>query len=250
LSRIGIIGDVHANLPALEAVLADAGECDSWFCVGDTVGYGPYPNECTKMVRDLGALTVVGNHDLGSLGKIDLSSFNTDAREACRWTGGVLDDSARNHLDSLQSRLNGEGWMIVHASPRDPIWEYVLSKAQAYHNFLEFREKLCFHGHSHAPAIFRWNIGAQEADDFTALEVTIPTDGDEIEVDEDHRFLVNVGSVGQPRDGDRRSCYVIYDESRQILEYHRVPYQIDEIQKRMAEVGLPSFLVDRLAYGY
>ena len=250
MSRIGVIGDLHANLPALEAVLADGGKCDSWLCIGDTVGYGPFPNECVDMVRGLGALAVVGNHDLGSMGKIDLSSFNAHAREACRWTGSVLEDSARACLDSLESKLNGEKWMIVHASPRDPVWEYVLSKAQAYSNFLEFPRKLCFHGHTHAPAVFRWSVEAQEADDFTSVEVNIPVDGSEIEVDEDHRFLVNVGSVGQPRDGDRRSCYVIYDESRQLLEYHRVSYRIEEIQKRMAEVGLPAFLIDRLSDGH
>ncbi len=250
MSRTGIIGDVHANLPALKAVLAHAPECDSWLCIGDTVGYGPYPNECIALVRELGAHAVAGNHDLGSLGKIDLSSFNADARAACRWTGSVLEDTARTYLDSLGSRLSGEGWMIVHASPRDPVWEYVLSKAQAYHNFTEFDERVCFHGHSHAPVVFRWSVEAQKADDFTAVELAIPGDGDEIELDEDHRFLVNVGSVGQPRDGERRSCYVTYDQGKQVLEYHRVSYQIDEIQKRMAEVGLPAFLIDRLAYGY
>jgi predicted phosphodiesterase len=250
LSRIGVIGDLHANLPALQAVLADAEKCDEWLCIGDIVGYGPFPNECLELVRDLGARAVLGNHDLGSTGKIDLASFNAHAREACRWTGSVLQDSARACLDTLDSRLSGEKWMMVHASPRDPVWEYVLSKAQAYSNFLEFPQKLCFHGHTHAPAVFRWSAEAQEANDSTSVEVTIPGDGTEIEVDEDHRFLVNVGSVGQPRDGDPRSCYVIFDESRQLLEYHRVSYRIDDVQERMAAVGLPVFLIDRLADGY
>jgi predicted phosphodiesterase len=250
LSITGIIGDVHANLPALKAVIAHAGKCDEWLCIGDVVGYGPFPNECVEVVRDLGALTVSGNHDLGSLGSIDLSSFNSHARRACIWTGGVLEENARAYLSSLESKHSGEGWMIVHGSPRDPVWEYVLSKAQAYHNFLQFDEKICFHGHSHAPAVFRWSSSAQNADDFTAVEVAIPADGDDIEVDADHRFLVNVGSVGQPRDGQPSSCYVIYDKARQVLEYHRVPYQIAETQKRMAEVGLPVYLIERLAHGY
>jgi diadenosine tetraphosphatase ApaH/serine/threonine PP2A family protein phosphatase len=249
LSRTCVIGDVHSNLPALEAVLDSAGDCDSWLCIGDLVGYGPDPNECVARMIELGALCVSGNHDLGSLGDIDLFSFNRDARTACEWTGRVLEQAARSFLESLDSRREGEGWVMVHASPRDPVWEYVLSKGQAYHNFLEFGERLCFHGHSHAPALFRWSLEAQEADDFSAVEVAVPRDGDEIALEDGFRFLVNVGSVGQPRDSDPRACYVIYDPDRGALEYHRVTYPVAAVQARMEELGLPTFLIERLSFG-
>jgi diadenosine tetraphosphatase ApaH/serine/threonine PP2A family protein phosphatase len=249
LSRTCVIGDVHSNLPALEAVIAAAGECDSWLCIGDLVGYGPDPNECVARVTELGALCVAGNHDLGSTGSIDLASFNRDARAACEWTGRVLDRPARSFLESLESRREGDGWLMVHASPRDPVWEYVLSKAQAYHNFLEFDQGLCFHGHSHAPAVFRWSAEAQDADDFAAVEVAVPADGDEIPLEAGFRFLVNVGSVGQPRDYDPRACHVIHDRDRAVLEYHRVTYPVAEVQARMEGLGLPSFLVERLSFG-
>ncbi len=249
MSRTCIIGDVHSNLPALEAVLSGAGECDSWLCIGDLVGYGPDPNGCVSRMIELGALCVAGNHDLGSLGAIDLVSFNRDARAACEWTGRVLDEAGRAFLGSLESRRVGESWLMVHASPRDPVWEYVLSKSQAYHSFLEFDQRLCFHGHSHAPAVFRWSTEAQAADDFAAVEVAVPGDGEEIALEEGYRFMVNVGSVGQPRDSDPRSCYVIHDPDRGVLEYHRISYPVAEVQARMEDLGLPTFLIQRLSFG-
>jgi diadenosine tetraphosphatase ApaH/serine/threonine PP2A family protein phosphatase len=213
------------------------------------VGYGPDPNGCVRLIQSLGAVAVSGNHDLGAIGSIDLWAFNNDAREACEWTGRVLEGSARTYLETLESIGADDELLLVHGSPRDPIWEYVLSSHQAYENFLEFEQKLCFHGHSHVPAVFRWSVESQRDDDLRAIELTVPVDGDKIDIEEGYRFMINVGSVGQPRDGDPRSCYVIYDISRDKIEYHRVAYEVERVQESMEEAGLPVFLINRLAYG-
>jgi len=246
LSRTGIIGDVHGNLAALEAVISCA-ECDSWLCVGDIVGYGPQPNECTGRVMELGALAVVGNHDLGSIDMLSLAPFNQDARRACEWTRRVLDQRARDFLGSLTGKLSDHDILLVHASPRDPAWEYVLTETQAYENLLEFEEHLCFNGHSHVPEVFSIGIGGEpDPDDIQSLT---PDNGESVEIEAGRRYLANVGSIGQPRDGDPRACYVVLDSDRGLLSYHRVPYEVSRTQLAMREAGLPSFLIRRLSVG-
>lgn len=246
MSRTGIIGDVHANLPALETVLS-AADCASWICIGDIVGYGPFPNECVDRIAGTAALSVAGNHDLGSLGALDLAVFNRDARMACEWTREVLEEEPRKYLESLDAVQAVGDRLVVHASPRDPVWEYVSTKSQALDNFLEFGQRLCFHGHSHVPLVFVKGTGMP--DDAEDVEAVVPREGREIELEDGRRYLVNVGSVGQPRDGDPRSCYVILDEDRGTLSFHRAAYDVALVQERMAEVGLPPFLIDRLAIG-
>jgi predicted phosphodiesterase len=243
LSRICVIGDVHGNLPALEAVLARIGDCDAFWCVGDTVGYGPFPNECARRVEELDATSVAGNHDLGSLGEISLYDFSVHARIACEWTGRHLEERAREYLGSQPLRQNPmPDSLIVHGSPRDPVWEYVLSSREAAMNFDESSETVCFHGHSHAPAVFL--LGHDRK-----VDLIIPEDRTELLLEDGCRYLINVGSVGQPRDGDPRSCCVIYEAERRLITYRRVAYPVKEVQQKMAEVGLPSFLIRRLAVG-
>lgn len=250
MPRIAIVGDVHGNLPALNAVLSHCGECDALWCIGDTVGYGPYPRECVEKVESRGAVAVAGNHDLGSIGKIDLLSFNLDARDACRWTGEVLGERHTRYLDLLPLRSTPQpDSLLVHGSPRDPVWEYVISVEQASPEFKSFHERLCFHGHSHTPAVFTLDMEAQAEAGTRGVELLEPSDGESIRLDDRLRYLVNVGSVGQPRDGDARSCYVIYDADSQLLTYHRVEYPVVEVQKEMARVGLPDFLIRRLSRG-
>ena len=246
MSRTGIIGDVHGNLPALEAVISSA-ECDSWFCVGDIVGYGPQPNECTGRVMELGALAVVGNHDLGSIDMLSLAPFNQDARRACEWTRRVLDRRARDFLGSLPGKLSDKDTLLVHASPRDPAWEYVLTETQAYENLLEFEEHLCFNGHSHVPEVF--SIGIDGEPDLDDVQSLTPDNGESVEIESCRRYMANVGSIGQPRDGDPRACYVVLDSDRGLLSYHRVPYEVSRTQLAMEEAGLPSFLIRRLSVG-
>ena len=243
MSRIFVFGDVHGNRPAFEAVLAQADGCEAFWCVGDTVGYGPFPNECVRKVEELGAVSVAGNHDLGSLGKISLSDFNAHARAACEWTGRNLDEQARAYLESLHLRqYPGPGCLVVHGSPREPVWEYIVSSREASMNFGESSEEVCFHGHSHAPAVFLLDSERQ-------VDLIIPEDGTEVRLEEGFRYLINVGSVGQPRDGDPRACYVFFQPEQRLISYHRVPYPVVEVQEKMAEAGLPAFLIKRLDYG-
>ena len=243
MSRICVFGDVHGSLPAFEAVLAQAGDCDAFWCVGDTVGYGPFPNESVRRVEELGAVGVAGNHDLGSLGKISLFDFNVHARMACEWTGRNLEEQTRGYLESLHLRQYPmRGCAIVHGSPREPVWEYIVSSQEAAMNFGESSEAVCFHGHSHAPAVFLLDSERQ-------IDLIIPEDGTEVRLEEGFRYLINVGSVGQPRDGDPRACYVFFKPELRLISYHRVQYPLIEVQEKMAEVGLPAFLIKRLAFG-
>jgi predicted phosphodiesterase len=243
LNSICVFGDVHGNLPAFEAVLAQAGECDAFWCVGDTVGYGPFPNDSVNRVEELGAINVSGNHDLGSLGEISLLDFNVYARAACEWTGRNLEERVREYLLSLPLRQKPmPDFLVVHGSPRDPVWEYILSSQEAAVNFGQSSEAVCFHGHSHAPAAFVLSEKRK-------VDLVIPEDGTEIVLEDGFRYLLNVGSVGQPRDGDPRACYVIYQPGKEVVSYHRAPYPVTEVQEKMAEAGLPSILIKRLAFG-
>ncbi|MBU4173574.1 MAG: metallophosphatase family protein [Actinobacteria bacterium] len=251
MAKIAVIGDVHGNMPALEAVLSQCDGCDAVWCVGDTVGYGPYPNECVSKVRGLGAIAVAGNHDLGSLGKIDLLSFNEYARRVCEWTGGVLQGDARDYLDSLPLRKRATNdVLLVHGSPRDPVWEYVLNMGQALEVFGSFDERICFHGHSHSPLVFASVAGETGEGAEPASEPAVPGDRYRLELESGRRYLVNVGSVGQPRDGDPRASYVLFDQDEGIITYRRAPYPVAKVQAKMEEEGLPEFLARRLADGY
>lgn len=244
-----MIGDVHGNLPALEAVIANADGAAEWLCAGDTVGYGPYPNECLRRIEDIEAMAVAGNHDLVSRGRLDLSSFNREARLACEWTREVLVEASCSYLDSLATMWHTVEWRLVHGSPRNPLWEYVVSVSQARASFLEFEEAVCFHGHSHVPAVFRLSRESFPEEEQRVIALAKPRDGDVIELEEGHRFMVNAGSVGQPRDGDPRACYVEFDRGRGTITYRRVEYPIADVQKRMSNTGLPALLIERLAAG-
>ena len=244
-----IIGDVHGNLPALETVIREAGCAEMWACAGDCVGYGPFPNECIERLRALGVVGVSGNHDLGSVGRIRLDNFNGDARRACEWTAGVLYPESVTYLEELNDIQRECGWLLVHGSPRDPAWEYVISRETARSIFIEFGERLCFNGHTHSPAVFSCSQEALVAGGDVDVDIIYPGNGDVIEIEEGRCYIANVGSVGQPRDGDPRSCYVEYDIVSSTLTYRRVEYPVRETQKQMEEAGLPGFLIERIAAG-
>ncbi len=242
MPRIGVLGDIHSNLPALEAVLESAGACDEWWCVGDVVGYGPYPNECVREVAALRARCVAGNHDLGSTGRLELDGFNVLARIACEWTAVALAPEGREFLQSLKLvEKAGEAVMLAHGSPRDPVWEYLTSEDCAARSFPLFEERICFIGHTHVPMIF-----SLVGDSIGTVEVY---DGMRMELEPSGRYLINTGSVGQPRDGDKRACRCIFDTGADAVEFERIPYDIGKVQWRMAEEGLPKPLSDRLERG-
>lgn len=242
--RVAIVSDIHGNLPALQAVLEHAGRngVAALWCLGDIVGYGPEPRECIAAVRQHATLCLSGNHDLGAIGKLDLAEFNAYAAAANRWTGEVLTPEDREWLGSLPNKLVWEGVTLAHASPREPVWEYVLSLPVAMAAFEHFKTRLCFVGHSHVaftirePDPGRW-----------CVMLPFPEEGGVRPGN--RRFIVNPGSVGQPRDRDPRASYAIYDTDDDLIALHRIPYAVQETQRRMREVGLPQHLIDRLSRG-
>ena len=242
--RIAVLSDIHANLPALEAVTADLPPVDEIWVLGDTVGYGPQPNEVVAVLQALGARSVLGNHDGAAIGIVDPASFNPDARRAIEWTAGIIDDNARAYIASLpEVRVAGD-LTAVHGSPRDPVWEYITGPGIAASNFDAYETRLCLFGHTHLPVVFRSVDGGVEA--MPGLPGTTSPLGGE-------RALLNPGSVGQPRDGLRDAAYAVLSldgtPSEDSFEFRRVRYDIDRTQRLMREAGLPGRLAERLDYG-
>lgn len=239
---MAVISDVHANWHALEAVLEEIEreEPDELWCLGDLVGYGPRPNRCCAAVERRSAVCLAGNHDLGVLGTIDLDEFTGDAVVAASWTRGVLAEGSRAFLESLSSSGAREGVELFHASPRDPVWEYVLS-AEAAAAALELTEApLVLVGHSHVPL----TIALQES----VLDGGLAAGGTETELNPGRRLL-NPGSVGQPRDGDPRAAWLLLDLGAGLASFRRVEYPIARTQEEIHERGLPDALAQRLAHG-
>jgi predicted phosphodiesterase len=240
--RVAVVSDIHANLHALEAVLAaiDADPVDELWCLGDLVGYGPKPNECCAIVQARAAVCLCGNHDLAVRGTIDLVEFSGDAGTAAAWTRAVLADDARAFLDGLQPAGSASGVALFHGSARDPVWEYVLSDEAAITTFMLTAEPLVLVGHSHAAL----QIALREA----VLEGGLAPDGTELELS-DARWLLNPGSVGQPRDGDPHAAYLLLDLDAQRASFRRVAYDVELTQSEMREAGLPEALIERLTLG-
>ena len=243
--RVAVLSDIHSNLAALEAVLADAeaAGADDFWCLGDTVGYGPQPRECLAVVRDRCSLTLAGNHDLGSTGAVSLVDFNPYAAAANRWTGTMLTPDDRDFLDSLPSLLTWKDVTLAHGSPREPVWEYVVSGPVAEANFATFATPCCFVGHSHLP------FHCREPQDGDLPQLYRFTEEAEVDLSEG-RFIVNPGSVGQPRDGDSRASYALFDMDRRCVVLRRVAYDIEETQQRIRYAGLPEQLAARLSLGH
>jgi predicted phosphodiesterase len=242
--RIAVLSDIHANLAALEAVRADITEVDQVWVLGDIVGYGPQPNEVIAMLQEMGARSVLGNHDGAAIGGVDPAYFNPDARAAIEWTATVVDDNSRSYLATLpEVRRDGE-LTAVHGSPRDPIWEYITSRGIAAANVGHFDTRLCLFGHTHLPVVFSFADGDVE------LVPGLP--GEAVSLD-GARALLNPGSVGQPRDGLPDAAYAVLDTDdgpeADVITFHRVRYDIDRTQRLMRAEGLPARLVERLSYG-
>lgn len=235
-----MLSDIHGNLPALEAVLADLTPYDAIWQLGDIVGYGPQPNEVIARLAELGAVGVRGNHDAAALGTLATETFNDDARTAVEWTASRLEPAATSWLSELPSRIELDGFTLVHGSPRDPTWEYVYSLPVARANMRRFSTPHCLVGHTHVPLVFR--------DGASRIEPIMPEHGDALALDE-RRTILNPGSVGQPRDGDPRACAMVLDTERSTVEWRRVEYHIESVQQLMRQAGLPPRLIARLSYG-
>ena len=241
--RILIISDIHANLTAFDAVLESAGDYDEIWCLGDTVGYGPDPNECIERLREQHHLTcLIGNHDAAALGNIDLNSFNREARSSAHWTKNVLNDESREFLLSLPERAITDSVTLAHGSPRSPVWEYLLDPVSAVENLAYFNTKLCCLGHTHIPIVF------QKPDDQAEMIGEMIKDGDGLSIE--GRMFLNPGSVGQPRDHDPRAAYAIYNPETRAWHSHRIAYDVQSVQNRMRKAGLPIRLVQRLEEGW
>jgi predicted phosphodiesterase len=240
--RVAVISDIHSNLPALQAVLAEVdGEGpDQIWCLGDIVGYGPHPNECVNLARERAALSLCGNHDLAVLGAIDVSEFTGDAEAAARWTRGVLGEPEAGWLRELSPSAERPGVELYHGSPRDAVWDYVLSEQVALISILETTAPVVLVGHSHVALALAW--------DGSELSGGVAPEGTEVDLAAG-RWLLNPGSVGQPRDGDPRAAWLLIDDEAGRAAFRRVPYPIRETQAAIRERGLPDTLAARLAHG-
>ncbi len=238
--RVAIVSDIHGNLHALEAVLEaiDRDAPDAIWCLGDLVGYGPRPNRCCAVVAERADFCLIGNHDLAVLGRLDLDEFQPDAAVAARWTTAALEDEPRAYLESLGASGEREGVGLFHASPRDPIWEYVLSSEVADASMAAASQELVLVGHSHVALYYRVSDGTLlPAGDDTQLELS------------DDRWLLNPGSVGQPRDTDPRAAWLLLDLEGRRASFHRVEYDVAKTQQEIRDRGLPEALAARLEFG-
>jgi len=240
---IVLVSDIHSNLVALEAVLEQLPVYDQLWCLGDTIGYGPRPNECLAYMRGLGTYVLMGNHDLACLGQLSTAAFNDEARIANDWNGQQLQPASRAFLQACAATLTTEqGVVLAHASPRDPVWEYIDSVEVATANFAYFTTQVCFVGHTHIPLAFERHTDGQ-------VVVDHMQHGQVLHVRPDARYVLNPGSVGQPRDGDPRAAYAVWDTNAGTVRFARIGYDIGATQKQIDAAGLPAFLGERLASG-
>ena len=239
--RYAVLSDVHANLEALEAVLADAApRADGVLCLGDVVGYGADPEACVERLAARAQAITAGNHEHGVAGLLALDWFNPWARAAAEWTRERLDDAHRAWLGALPLTAEVGDATLVHASPDRPDeWEYLVSAADGFAAFGAFATRLCFVGHSHLPGV--WSLGSS-GPAFEPGAVAIALEAG-------RRYLVNVGSVGQPRDRDPRAAYALWDLDRGAVAIRRVAYDVGAARCKILASGLPRFLADRLVQG-
>ncbi len=244
--RTAVITDIHANLPALEAVLEaiDAAVVEEIWCLGDVLGYGVEPDACAELVKERCEVCLVGNHDLAVLGGLDISSFSEAAAEAVEWTRRNVAESTLEFLRDLSPNGERAGLGLFHGSPRDPIWEYVLSVEQADACMNAHPERIALIGHSHV-ALFFARPGTGEDGDIRGSQTS---DGALLDLGQG-AWLLNPGSVGQPRDGDPRAAWLELDTAEETARYHRVPYEIERAAAPIAAAGLPARLADRLYTG-
>lgn len=238
--KYAIFGDIHANLEALEAVMLDAAtqDCTDFVCVGDIVGYAANPSECLKLVRDLGCPVVKGNHDEEAALDTPLEGLNPLAKHALEWTRKSLSQEERDWLTALKLVRQVRDFTIVHATLDTPgNWGYVTNKFDAMASFSYQFTPVCFYGHTHTPRIYMKHLSVEVV---TGLETQVLLG---------RKYFINVGSVGQPRDGDWRSSYAIYDVENQRIEIRRLEYDIATAQQKIISAGLPEMLAHRLAVG-
>ncbi len=245
--RYLVISDIHANLTAFETVLKHAGipgtDYDFVWCLGDVVGYGPDPDECVELLRTLPHLCLAGNHDWAALGRLDIRTFNTDARKSVSFTRNALSEESLAYLEALPTTFVLGDFTLAHGSPREPVWEYILDPLIAALNFPAFQTPYCLVGHTHTPVIYK------QIEEPAEIETLAPDYGHRSTLDTT-RWIVNPGSVGQPRDSDPRAAYAMLDVENRTWEFRRVEYDITAVQKRMKQADIPERLIMRLEHGW
>jgi predicted phosphodiesterase len=242
--RLALISDIHANIEALEAVVADikTHNVDEILCLGDIVGYGANPNECIELVNESCSIILLGNHDAAAVGMLSTQHFNIHAKIAIEWTTDNLKKSGFDYLKTLPLKESKYSTTFVHATPYEPnMWYYITSLEEAAFNFQFFDTSFCFVGHTHIPIVI---VLEQEKEVYVH-----PGDSLDYTNLANVRFLINVGSVGQPRDRNPKSCYGIIDTDAKAFTYHRVSYDIQKAQAKMRKIKMPEFLITRLEEG-
>ncbi len=240
--RVAVISDIHSNLEALMAVLEDIEDekVEKIYCCGDIIGYGANPNECVEEIKKRNIPVVLGNHDSAALKLTDVSHFNEIARSAILWTRKNTSAENLKWIEGLPYTIKAPPFFIVHASPKDPKqWNYILTMGDARLNFQYFDEQICFLGHSHQPFF----IELHDKNLYCPTQNTIS-------IKEGYRYLINVGSVGQPRDRNANAAYVICDLSDNSIQLKRVPYDIPSAQQKIIDAGIPQELAERIAFGW
>jgi predicted phosphodiesterase len=240
--RYGFFSDVHSNLEALKAVAADfqKEKLDRVFFLGDAVGYGPDPNECTSIINQAADVKLMGNHDYAALGLIETNLFNEYAQKSMEWTKSVLTEKSLEILSHFSMDHRFDQSYLVHSTPKEPQeWNYILDLDDAEENFNFFSKQACIIGHSHFPVIIK---KYDQRHCFLHEETWI-------KMEKGFKYIINIGSVGQPRDGSNQACYLIYDAKEKIFTLKRLSYDFKKTQEKMKKRGLPRFLIDRLAVG-
>ncbi|NOX36190.1 MAG: metallophosphoesterase family protein [Calditrichaeota bacterium] len=238
--KIAVISDIHANLEALTTVLSylQQQHIQRIFCLGDVVGYGPRPNECVEQIRQTCEVCLMGNHDHAVVGLTDITYFNQYAQESVLWTRKQLTKSNFQFLKQLKFYHEENDILFVHSTPLNPEeWDYIFSEREARYHLDRVPHRLVFIGHSHLPMVFSYQDGKRYQD---RMVLDLKAD----------RYIVNVGSVGQPRDGDPRACFVLYDLDHQVLEYIRLEYDVQKTYQEIIDRNLPTFLAIRLLSGF
>lgn len=238
-----IVSDVHSNIEAFTSVIADAnvrGGFDEIWSLGDLIGYGPNPVECIDLLSEHKHRAVAGNHDLASIGKISLDMFNPYARAANEWTTEQLSQDHIDFIAAQKTRLEYDEFTLVHGSPRDPVWEYVMTVHAAVASFMHYETYWCLVGHTHVPFLCHETEKGATFVEFPLEEQVALTES---------RVIINPGSVGQPRDQDPRASYAVYDSDSTSVTHYRTQYDIPKTQAKMHDCSLPEFLITRLENG-
>lgn len=239
-----IFSDVHANLTALDAVLEEAAPFDRVWCLGDIVGYGPDPNECIDRIRSLPGLQCVkGNHDAAILGEIPIRAFNQEARDSLTWLESQLSQENKDWLAGLDEQVIIDQVTLVHGSPRNPVWEYIMDLSSGRENMSRFDTQICLVGHTHLPSIYTKEGSTPQSTRHYPL-----SEGEPFRIS--RKSILNPGSVGQPRDNDPQSSYLLYDDEMDQWLFKRVTYDVGQVQDRILAAGLPKRHAYRLAEGW